>query len=193
MKKGVGLKYLLVVSGLITLLLFQTVLATVFTDDEEYICWQKPVAEVWNDKGTPDADWGSLDFVLRNKTKWTYKAVNGADYFLHDDEERRLIAFKCDSNFTVKRDFDGLRDSCGNGSKEVKSRTSSPFCPEGYSQRGNFCYENGVSPSEQEAGKTGLKCPKGYDLTLKRIYQLWVNKSLKKEGEPRKTEKPKTD
>lgn len=191
MKKRLGLKCLLIVTGLMTMLFLQSVLATVFMNDEEYICWQKPVAEVWIDMGTPDADWTSVDSVFRNKNKWTYTPMRAADLFLHDDGERRLIASKCNSTReTIRRDYNGLRDSCGTISvKEVRSRTSEPTCPEGYDKRGKYCYERGVSPSESEANKSELRCQRGYVLTLKSVYQKWLRDNTTKEAGPRKTPK----
>lgn len=188
MKNKLPSKYLMIGIGLITLLLLQSVFASVFMDEEAYICWQKPVAEVWIDMGTPDADWNSLDPVFRNKNKWTYTAVRGADFFLHDDGERRLIASKCKSSReTIKRDQNGLRDSCGTGTREVRSRTSEPTCPEGYTSRGKYCYRNGISPSEQEANKIELKCPRGYVLTLRAVYERWFRENTTREAAPRNT------
>lgn len=186
MKKNLGTKSLIVVTGLITLLFLQSVFGSVFLTQDEYVCWQKPVAEVWINMGTPDADWNSLDPIFRNKNKWTYTPARGADFFLHDDGERRLIASKCNSSReTIKRDHNGLRDSCGTGTKEVRSQTSQPTCPEGYTNRGEYCYKNGISPSEQEANKIKLKCPRGYVLTLRSVYQRWLRENTTREARPR--------
>lgn len=186
MRKHLGSRSLIVVTGLITLLFLQSVFGSVFMAQEAYVCWQKPVAAVWIDMGTPDADWNSLDPVFRNKNKWTYTPARGVDFFLHDDTERRLIASKCNSSReTIKRDHNGLRDSCGTGTTEVRSQTSEPTCPAGYTNRGQYCYKNRISPSEQEANKVELKCQRGYVLTLRSVYQRWLRDNTTREAGPR--------
>ncbi len=181
MKINLSASKMFLAAGILTILILQSV-ASVAAEDEEYICWRVPKDAVWIHKGSPDADWGSLDFILRNKKNWTYQAATGPDFFLHKDGNRRLIAYKCSSSrYTIKVDFDGLRDSCGIDQKAVTSHTTKLQCPENYSlDDDNFCYENGVSPTERRESKTAAKCPAGHDRTLKRNYdKLFLNKTIR--------------